>query len=194
MNTKRKLVCGVGVNDTTYTISPKVNGKQIACPFYTKWVAMLRRCYSKKELNKSPSYKGCYVSSDWLFFSKFKEWMESKDWKNKDIDKDLLVNGNKAYSDKTCIFVSKDINTLLLTNISSRGDYKLGVTKPRGCVKFRSVCRGIKKETVHLGYYDTEEEAHEAYKKFKYTIISIVALGESEPLKSALMSHVIPEY
>jgi len=72
---KNKLVCGVGINDADYEVQPIINGKRVMCPFYAKWVGMLERCYSEKFQNKWPTYIGCYVILDWIYFSNFKYWM-----------------------------------------------------------------------------------------------------------------------
>ena len=52
-----KLVCGVGVNDLGYRTQvyeyvTKDGGKRIQksvfrCKYYTAWIGMLKRCYSK---------------------------------------------------------------------------------------------------------------------------------------------------
>ncbi|MEN1899919.1 hypothetical protein AAIP21_27495 [Pseudomonas aeruginosa] len=41
---------------------------------------VLRRCYSKS--GEIPaSYDGCRIADEWLTFSNFKRWMESRPWK-----------------------------------------------------------------------------------------------------------------
>lgn len=53
-NRKRiKLVCGWGVNDVDYNVYryEVINGKQKqvwCCPYYRKWVAIIRRCFCDK--------------------------------------------------------------------------------------------------------------------------------------------------
>lgn len=46
--TNRKLILGVGVNDSAYQTQVKVNGKSVVCPFYRAWSHMLTRCYCEK--------------------------------------------------------------------------------------------------------------------------------------------------
>src|SRR6056297_1838420 len=41
--------------------------------FYSKWAEMLRRCYSEKELARSPTYKNCMVCSRWHNFQNYVE-------------------------------------------------------------------------------------------------------------------------
>ena len=62
----KKLVCGVGINDTDYVTQKFatiiVNGKRKQkrvwfCPFYRVWKNMLDRCYSTKFQDKNPTYK-----------------------------------------------------------------------------------------------------------------------------------------
>ena len=43
------------------------------------------------------------------------------------LDKDLLVKGNKVYNESTCVFLPKEINSVLTKSTASRGDYLIGV-------------------------------------------------------------------
>ena len=118
---RTRLVCGVGINDADYKVELKrvvgrVNGKPIReidwiCPFYYKWRNMLVRGYSRKLKDRHKTYEECYVCEEWLRFSNFKAWMEQQDWEGKQLDKDLLVIGNKLYSPSTCCFVSRQVNS-----------------------------------------------------------------------------------
>jgi len=94
----KRLVHDVGVNDSCY-------GDALRCPFYSTWVSMLKRCYSKIYQEKNRAYIECAVFNEWLVFSVFKSWMEEQNWKENELDKDILFNGNKIYSPETCIFV-----------------------------------------------------------------------------------------
>jgi hypothetical protein len=185
-----KLIYGVGINDAAYTINPEINGKVKRCPFYSSWVNMLTRCYSEVEHARRPSYIGCTVDSKWLTFSSFSKWMENQDWKGKQLDKDILIQGNKVYSPSACIFVSAEINSLLNEQSNRRGLYPRGVSFYRKRNKYRADCKAHGNAN-HLGYYDTPEEAHQAYKKFKYKYIAEIANQQSEPLRTALLNYVI---
>ena len=187
---RRRLVCGVGVNDANYLIRPRINNKAIMCPYYKKWADMISRCYSEKFNKRHQTYNECTVCDEWLVFSNFKLWMKTQDWQNKELDKDILAHGDKMYSPDTCLFVAPKINRLILTNNAIRGDYPLGVFYSKPHKRFIAKCK-VNKKNVHLGLYDTAEEAHEVYKKFKYELIEEVALLQDEPLKSALLDYVI---
>ena len=97
---------------------------------YRLWNNMINRCYNEKELNRNPTYKDCHVSEDWRYLSNFKEWcnrqigFEQEDWH---LDKDILVKGNKVYSEDTCCFVPKEINLLFTKADRIRGKYPVGV-------------------------------------------------------------------
>jgi hypothetical protein len=187
---KRKLVFGFGINDANYIINQNVNGKRSICHFYATWANMLRRCYSDKCHQKWPTYAQCTVSNEWLTFSKFKSWMVEQDWKGNAIDKDILVQGNKVYSSLTCIFVNESINNLLNNIPAKRGIYPLGVRLHRTSGKYEAQCKHFG-NFKHLGTYHTPEEAHEAYKTFKYKHIAEIANQQSEPLRTALLNYVI---
>lgn len=143
---KRKPVHGFGINDSDYktVLSERVDGVLIrvwGCPYYLVWKDMLMRCYSDKYLEKNPSYSGCTVCEDWLYFSKFKLWMEKQDWKEKALDKDIKLRGNKHYSPETCIFVPSELNQLVAhINVRKVGVRKIGNKfSARICIKRQEI-------------------------------------------------------
>lgn len=190
----RKLLHGFGVNDSDYMIRGyDKKGNRTACPYYIKWANMIDRCYSVRFQKSSPTYRGCSVTSDWLTFSNFKRWMIAQDWKGKELDKDLLTQGNKVYGKHTCIFVSRQINSLLTSCKASRGAYPQGVHFSKNTNNYRAVIRENGKHR-HIGLFETPEMAHKAYKAAKYKLIADIASKQTEPLKSALLNYKISEY
>jgi len=186
----RKLIHGIGVNDAPYMTQPKINGKTAFCTFYTIWRSMIQRCYSEKCLVKHPAYIGCTVIEEWHSFMKFRRWMKSQDWKGKELDKDILIIGNKIYSPETCIFVSSQINTLLIYNQENKGGYPAGVSlSDRGKKKFQAECQ-INGKKKYLGRFETIEEASEVYKAAKSNEIKRVALLQSDiRIREGLLRH-----
>lgn len=184
----RKLVQGIGLNDATYQTTIKVFGKDIVCPYYQTWKSMLVRCYNTTCQTRQPTYIGCSVCSEWHTFSVFKAWMETQDWQNNQLDKDILVKGNKIYSPDTCIFVSRRVNLLLTDRGTKRGLYKIGVTFDKVSSKFKAACNNGSKG-ITIGYFPTEDEAHIAYIKFKKTVIINCASEQTDlRLKQALLT------
>lgn len=165
------LVYGVGVNDSNYVVQPKVNGKQVMCPFYKVWSSMLMRCYT----GKYPTYEGCSVCPEWLSFMTFRVWMIEQDWKGNELDKDLLIEGNKVYSPDTCIFVSQQVNVFMI-DAAIRGDLPIGVYWYKASSKYRAQCNnaGFPGDR-YLGTYDTKEKASSAYLKRKYELAKLLA-------------------
>lgn len=77
---------------------------------------MFVRCYDDKYQLRQPTYIGCSVSDDFCNFQNFAEWYSHYKYKCKyplEIDKDLLYEGNKIYSPKTCCLLPKEINSTL---------------------------------------------------------------------------------
>ena len=183
--TKFKKVQGVGISDANYVVQPKIGEKQICCPYYAKWLSMLKRCYSSKYQKNQPTYKDCTVCDEWLTFSNFKRWMETQDWEGKDLDKDLLIYRNKIYSSFTCCFISKKLNAFLLTAKARRGSHPLGVDKLKGKYRTSTHYNG---HQIHLGYFAAAEEAHRAWQKAKAALAFDLALDQTdERIKQGLM-------
>jgi len=161
-------VYGVGVVGDNVT---KINGRTTT--LYNAWVGILERCYSEKLHKLYPTYLGCTVSDDWKYLDNFKIWFENNYRDGWEIDKDLLLRGNKLYSAETCRYIPKPLNNLLKENwkLSTKG-LPLGVTERYNCKSEpynASVCLG-RSQKVSIGNFRTPELAFSAYKyeKEKY--------------------------
>lgn len=183
-----KLVFGVGFNDSVQPIRPIVNGKQVPSPHYQAWKGMLRRCYSQKEHLRYPSYAGCTAWIGWHKFSEFKSWMDTQDWDGKELDKDLLVPGNKVYSPETCLFVSSQVNLFLVDGASRRGGFMLGAYLDKRTGKFRSSCNNpFTRTQEYLGTFSTEISAHLAWKVRKHELACLLADLEKDSRTAAAL-------
>ena len=171
---QRKLVYGIGINDADYVVEQRVGGKRTVCPSYRKWVDMLTRCYSAKYHEKHTTYSGCSVTEEWLTFSNFKRWMDRQEWEGMQLDKDLLVEGNKIYNPKHCLFIPSKLNTLLTDSSAIRGEWPIGVSFNKKAGKFRASC-SVDGKDKHLGLFSTPTLASAAYKEFKSILIADVA-------------------
>ena len=197
---RNKLIQGVGVNDADYNVSrsENVDGKYKTvwrCPYYITWKHMLIRCYNEKYHLLKRSYEDCEVCDEWKLFSNFKKWMETQDWKGKQLDKDLLKEGNKVYCPEYCIFVDGKVNNFVLDCNSARGNYMIGVDLHKQSGKFRARCSNtLTGESEHLGEFYNELEAHLAWKKRKHELACILADSElvSDPrLEEALRTRYL---
>lgn len=185
-----KLVHGVGINDADYVVTEwetiEVDGKQKQklvwmCPYYQAWTSMLKRCYSPKLQERQPTYKGCSVSEEWLTFSNFKSWMEKQDFEEMQLDKDILLEGNKVYSEETCVFVSGKVNNFTIDRGNDRGEWPIGVYWNKPAEKFQSRCRNpFTKKHEHLGYFTCEQEAHQAWLKRKLELAHLLAAEQTD--------------
>ena len=158
-NLRRGLTSSCGMCKNVYGLGENDIGAENSCPYYQTWKRVLERTISPTRDKVYPSYMGVTLFEGWLKLSSFKAWMETKNWLNLEIDKDLLVQGSKQYSPTTCTFVPEKINLLLGTSDGKRGIYPLGVSlHNNGVNKYISRCSG-----KYLGLYATPEEAHKAW-------------------------------
>lgn len=164
-----KLLYGVGINDEESVSSPSINGVQIKCKIYTAWYDMLRRCYSTSYHKKYPKYIGCSVCPEWFKFSSFKAWaLAEKKTEKCQLDKDLLIKGNKVYSPDTCCWIGQDLNKFLTVDqVGKTNNLPTGVSYKGK--RLQATCNNpFTKKLEHLGYYDSVEEAHLAWKIRKH--------------------------
>ncbi len=187
-------VYGVGILGTKY--QAKINGVQ--AKEYMLWTHMLQRCYSDTLKKKYPTYEGCEASENFKYYEYFYEWCHSQigfgneGWH---LDKDLLVKGNKVYSEDSCIFLPNEINLLLTKRTASRGKHLIGVCWHNTSKSFVARVRINKGKSEHLGYFTTEIEAFNAYKKAKESFVKEQAekwKGKiDERAYEALMSYTV---
>ena len=187
---QRKPIHGVGINDAWYQVQHMIGIKTIICPFYRKWKSMITRCYSEKHQQSRPNYAECYVCDEWLIFSNFKAWMKKQDWQDKELDKDILNQGNNIYSPIDCLFVSQAVNSLILDSAASRGIYPQGVCLFKRDGSFQAELR-VNGKKKYLGRFSTPEIASKAYKSAKYKLLADIAELHSEPLRTALLNYTI---
>ena len=183
----RSLIHGVGVNDAPYQTSIKVSGTRYTCPYYMRWRCMMDRCYSKQWAAKHPTYATCYVEPIWHSFMAFKNWMLAQNWYEKQLDKDLLSLGNKRYSPETCLFVSRQVNSLFNEREYSRGELPLGIYARHNKYEV-GVSRGAGKRSW-VGAYATIPEAIDAYVQAKADVATRVAQQEPDPLVKAAVEN-----
>jgi hypothetical protein len=108
--------------------------------------------------------------------------METQDWCGKDLDKDLIIRGNKVYQPDRCLFLSRQINSFLVECGAARGDWPVGVNFDKSKNKFLSRCNDVlAKKLKYLGYFDSPDEAHQSWLSFKQKQASILASNQEDP-------------
>jgi hypothetical protein len=118
--------------------------------------------------------------------------MQKKDWKEKDLDKDILIPGNKEYGPDACMFVDPLINKQgLIEPRKYIGDYAQGVRlseREKGPDKYRAqITRDGK--TKNLGTFLTVAAASSAYCKEKADILR--ELAEKQKPKETILKEAL---
>lgn len=173
---RMKLVHGVGINDLRV-------GAQDPC--YVVWKSMIGRCFGLKVKVNQPTYDAVYCVDAWKTFSVFKEWMVAQQYEGKQLDKDLLVPGNRIYGPAYCLFVTPEVNTAV------KGDYSKASDLPRG------VNRNGKKfsgefQKRHLGTFETSEDAHNSYLQARNQWFKALAATQTDfRVRNALLMRTL---
>ena len=199
---------GIDKNGNVPKIGELKDGKWCNTWEYNKWQNMLQRCFDSKFKEKHPTYKDITCCDRWLCFANFLEDLEilkqeynwSKDEKL-NLDKDILNKNNKIYSLENCVLVPDYINFLFLKNDAKRGEYPIGVCYNKQCKKYQAFCN-INGKLKGLGYYNTIEEAFNAYKIAKKQEIKRIAddcvskgyITKDSRLYNAMISYKIEIY
>jgi len=171
-------VFGVGVLGDKCNVSCLENGKRVRCLEYQLWLGMLHRCYSEDLHSVHPTYKDCVVSDNFKHYTFFYEWCHRQvgfSKKGFHLDKDLLVKGNKTYSENICVLVPREINNLFTKRQNHRGKYPIGVSCQKGTNSFVARVSLNKRERKYLGSFKTPEEAFYVYKQAKEDNLKFLA-------------------
>jgi hypothetical protein len=181
-NPYHKSVCGVGfLGDGVY----KTNTNKKETKTYKHWRSMLQRCYNEKAIERRKNYKGCTVVEEWHNFQNFAKWFEDNYMEGWQLDKDILVKGNKVYSPQTCCFLPPEINI----QFTSKTNKKLsGIVKRKNSF----LCQvGINGKRVYIGSYKTEEEAAYNYRITREDYIKVLANKYKQELSDQVFNTLI---
>lgn len=158
---------------------------------YALWADMKKRC---KPNYPRAEYHGCSVSLEFQSYPFFHDWcLEQIGFGvlGSQLDKDILIKGNKLYSPDTCVFVPQRINQLLTTRRNHRGDYPIGVTMRSGRYYSRFFVDGKQEQKS----FTNVDDAFQFYKTNKELIIKQTANDFKSCIDprvyDALMSYTI---
>ena len=171
-------ILGVGIIGDEVT---KVNGNRLK--EYNLWQALLGRCYCDKFHVKCPTYKDCSVSDNFKYYPYFKSWCQQQigfgclDDKGNhfELDKDLLIKGNKVYSEDTCCFIPREITVALIYNQTKKGKHPIGVSYSKVNNKFVVYVKKGDGSREYLGYFEDASVAFLAYKASKEAYLKELA-------------------
>lgn len=137
-------------------------------PEHNLWYGMMCRCFSQRMQAHSPTYVGCTASENFQDFQWFARWCNRQigfEIPGRQLDKDILIKGNKHYGEGTCVFVPREINNLFIKRGNDRGALPIGVFSYRSGRFGAQVSRD--NGPRFIGYFDTPEDAFCAYKRAK---------------------------
>jgi hypothetical protein len=184
---KQKLSDVGWINDHTYSVY-NIGTNGVPCKslgntiIYEAWSGMKRRCTDEKYKKRQPTYVDVDASSEFKDFTKFHDWWYKQaghSIPDIQLDKDLLIKGNKIYSPETCLLIPSFVNVFLVKSDATRGGCPIGIdrqgTYKDGGNKYRarvSDYNPVTGETSrkHLGCFRNELDAFHAYKSAKEAI------------------------
>ena len=180
--TLKRKIHGVGINDVPGS-GKLAKQSPYRIQYYTVWRDVLGRCYSPV-LQAKPhmsTYIGCTVDPKWHYLSNFKQWYDEQGGViGKQLDKDIISPNNKVYGPDTCFLVSPQLNVFFTKRHNHRGKYPIGVYIDHHKITKQFKCQvSIHEGKRFQGYYDTPEEAHQAFIKLKKELL--------------LEKHILPE-
>ena len=151
--------------------------------YYILWKSLLQRVLDNKYQEDRPTYKGVTMDDEWLNFQNFAAWCDTQEFFNVEdtkgkpyqLDKDILIKGNKVYSPNTCCFVPSQINSALITCKARRGDNPVGVSYNKVKMKFVAHITLGDGKRKHLGCFADAITAFQVYKTAKEAYIKDVA-------------------
>lgn len=159
-----------------WVASKRVGGVQFLTVSGSSWKGIINRCkHGGAEHARHPSYIG--ATNEFGSFDSFTSWSVKQVGYNCgwDLDKDVLRRQNKVYSEETCVFVPKAINSFLTNRKVRRGAYPVGVSFHSRDMQYTANCNNGAGKLVHLGNFDCQNLAFLAYKKYKEVLAKTLA-------------------
>lgn len=124
---------------------------------------------------RDEGYADCTITPSWQWIENFSEWFYTQIVEDDfEIDKDLLVKGNKLYSPDTCVFVPRSINTFLTDRHNHRGEWPVGVTYHPRINKWQATCN-FDGAPNYLGVFNCPIKAFYVYKETKESFAKVLA-------------------
>lgn len=153
---KKDYAYSIGVNDVEF------EGRH--SPIYKRWLRILKECKTK---NKT-------ICEEWKKYSEFKIWIE-----NQKINKDsifYLIKGNE-YCPENCVVTTYNLINIL--SFKKRGKYPLGVSLSNP-TKMKNVRYTARIGKSYLGSFDSIEECHLEWQKYKIKEIDLLIRNEKD--------------
>lgn len=125
------------------------------------WKGAITRSHCKRTKERQPCYSGVSITKDWHNFQNFAKWFYEQPYYEKgyQLDKDILIRGNKVYSPDTCCLVPQEINKIFIDKHDRNRGLPRGIRKTRCGNKYTA--KAVQK---HVGTFSTIEEANKACK------------------------------
>ncbi len=139
---------------------------------FTVWRNMMARCHGSAVRKNRPTYSESSHVDIWTDFQVFAEWCNSQSqflYEGWQLDKDILVKGNKVYGPDTCRFLPPQINSLLLGG-NKKSNLPKGMSLHPQTNKYRVRINNQSKK-VYDKLFKTIEEAKEAYSAVKEMLV-----------------------
>lgn len=158
---RRKYKDKRGYESTTYAKACRV------------WSGILSR------VGRHPSYADCTV--EWGNEGEFAQWAVQQIGlleEGFELDKDVLIKGNRVYGPDTCVFIPNEVNVLLsgCYKAKRRGAYPIGVCFNKGSGTFvAQMNKEYGSLDKYLGSFKTVEAAFACYKEAKEARIKTLA-------------------
>lgn len=165
---------------------------RIKCKSFSQWSGMIKRATGSRFKEMKHTYNDCTVSENFKSFEYFHDWCFGQVGYGLDkfeLDKDILIKGNKHYSEDTCCLVPKQINMLFVFASDKKSNLPLGVSynKSNGYyVSCVSTCDG-----KIVKYSKTPEEAFLKYKEDKENHIKSMANKFKDSISDKVYERLI---
>jgi hypothetical protein len=202
--TKGGIVPDKQDNNGNWLVSFNLTTETSYIQYYTEggkiWSLMKTRCSDSSRYSiEKPTYKDC--ENHFLDFQIFLGWCFTQEaylltddagrWQ---LDKDVLIKGNKVYSPETCAFIPSYINGIF-GNCVKKTELPLGVNYRERFKKFVSQAN-IDGKRKHLGHFDDPNDAHRAWQLSKIGAIKSAldryskSFGSREDICQSLMERI----
>ena len=165
----------------------------VKTPAYSSWCYMLNRVYAP-DGQQLQNYYDVTVCEEWHNYQIFAEWYNNMlktcdlniDW---EIDKDLIIPGNRCYHPEGCCLIPQAINSLIKIIPSKILNLPIGIRKHRK--NYYAVCRKINHKRQTTGPWSSMFLAQVSYWEMKIDSIRYTTYLYKNHLPPTLYERLI---
>jgi len=168
---------GIHLNGVSFTGYGYCNSldENLRRKVYSLWSCIVGRTLREGYVDKYNTYSDVTLCEQWHNFQVFCKWVNENEYFHSkfQLDKDLLIRGNREYSPDACCFLPQELNVVINVNYNTGNGLPVGVNV-KGDIYYEAAL-SYKGSRKLLGQFNTIQEASDVYVEAKEAYVKELA-------------------